>query len=234
MKVQIRRRGSRRSGCLICGKPVVYSAESVRRTCKMCGLKFEANAVCENGHYVCDKCHAQNDFLKLLRHSSETDPIKLFLNVAALRGVHMHGPEHHSIVPCVMLAAYRNNGGKIDLDKALETAVLRGSQLPGGICGFWGACGAAVGAGIFVSIVSGATPLNPEVWSLPQLLTSSCLKRMAEIGGPRCCKRTSRIALEEAAGFAKEHFDIEIPVEQPPCTYRKLNRECIHSRCPYF
>mgnify|MGYP002869165356 CR=1 FL=1 len=69
----------------------------------------------------------------------------------ALPQVHMHGPEHHGIVPCVLLTAYRNNGGEVDLPSSLREAVRRAKQVPGGTCGYWGACGAAIGAGIDIS-----------------------------------------------------------------------------------
>ena len=236
MKEQAYIKRNTNTGCLICGKPIRYNGKSTVYICHICGNQYEANAVCENGHYVCDKCHAsaQPVFLQVLCASSEKDPLKLFWQIAELESVHMHGPEHHSIVPCIMLTTHRNNGGEIALDQALETALQRGSQVPGGICGFWGACGAAIGAGIYASIVSGSNPLNAAVWDLPQSLTAQSLEKIAQVGGPRCCKRTSQIAIETAVRFAKEHFGIEIPVEKSTCHYHVSNNECLHSRCPYY
>ena len=204
--------------------------------CVLCTKQHESNAVCEAGHYVCDRCHssAQPDFLRLLRGSDEKDPIKLFLQIAELKSVHMHGPEHHSIVPCVLLTAYRNNGGELDLEAALGTAIKRGGQLPGGVCGYWGACGAAIGAGIYAAIILGSNPLNKTAWSAPQSLTALCLNRIAELGGPRCCKRTSRIAIEAAAQLTREHTGVEMPVENTPCSYCETNRECIRAGCLYY
>ena len=236
MKVQVRRKTFARSGCLICGSSVVYKTESARQVCRICGDSFEADAVCEAGHYVCDGCHAssQRDFTKLLHDSDEKDPVKLFEAVMRLENVHMHGPEHHSIVPCVLLAAYRNNGGEIELAPALETAVRRGGQVAGGSCGYWGACGAAVGAGIYASIITGSHPLNKAAWSIPQELTARCLEKIAVTGGPRCCKRTSRIAIETAVRFTGERFGVELPMESSPCTFYENNRECLRGDCPYY
>ena len=42
----------------------------------------------------------------------------------------------------------------------------RGKAVPGGACGFWGACGAGISTGMFISIISGATPLKNEPWGL--------------------------------------------------------------------
>lgn len=61
----------------------------------------------------------------------------------------MHGPEHHVRVGAALLTAWHNGGGQIDFPAALEEMKKRGSQIPGGICGLWGTCGAAVSAGIF-------------------------------------------------------------------------------------
>lgn len=140
------------SGCCICGKPLIYETESRLRICAVCGKEAKSNAVCENGHFVCDRCHSSGfvGIRGFLKHSTEKNPDRLFLDVVAHPGVHMHGPEHHCIVPWVLLTAYRNNGGRLPLryDDAIEEAFQRGSQVPGGICGFWGTCGAAIGAGI--------------------------------------------------------------------------------------
>jgi hypothetical protein len=220
MSIRANHTHDQESGCLICGKPVIYRTQIATYRCSLCGATFESNAVCQDGHYVCDKCHAAggDKMSALLCGSDEKDPIKLFHQVIRLDGVHMHGPEHHYIVPSVLLTAYRNNGRDIDLKAALETARQRGGEVPGGICGFWGACGAAIGAGIYASIVTGSNPLNPEVWGIPQRLTARCLDAMADIGGPRCCKRVSQIAIKTAARFTGEHFGVEIPAEDLPCT----------------
>lgn len=80
----------------------------------------------------------------------------------------------------------------------------------------------------------GSHPLNAEKWSFPQILTAKCLGKIAETGGPRCCKRGSRIALETAADFTREFLGVDIPVGQLPCTFFRENAECLYARCPYF
>lgn len=222
--------------CLLCGRPLTYFPQEKLLECAVCHQRKPANAACEEGHFVCDACHAGGGaaVIGLLAGAEERDPMVLLNRVFRLPGVHLHGPEHHSIVPCVLLAAYRNCGGEIDLGKALEEAWKRGQKLPGGACGYLGVCGAAAGAGIFASIVSGATPLTPEAWAVPQRLTAACLEAMASIGGPRCCKRTSRIALEQAAAFSEREFGVRIPVSRPPCAHWPWNAECIRGRCPFW
>ena len=224
------------SGCLLCGKPLRYERTAVPRICAVCGAEALSACACEDGHFVCDRCHTAGldaFFLPYLLHTSERDPQRLLEQVMALPQVHLHGPEHHAIVPCVLLTAYHNCGGGNDLRSDLADALERGRQVPGGICGYWGVCGAAAGAGIYLSILTGSNPLNGAAWGIPQQLAARCLEANARIGGPRCCKRSSRLAVHEAVRLTGELFRIQMPETRPRCTYHAQNRECIGPRCPY-
>ena len=222
--------------CIICGKPLLYFKEEKLLECRICHKMKPANASCEDGHFVCDDCHRGGGaaVLDLLLQSEEKDPIALFLQVCALPTVHLHGPEHHSIVPCVLITAYHNCGGKIQFEECLQEAWTRGKKIPGGACGFLGICGAAAGAGVFASIVSEASPLTEKEWEIPQRLTANCLNAMVEVGGPRCCKRTGRLAIECAVEYSKQVFGIAMPVSRPKCSFSCKNKECLHERCPFF
>lgn len=225
-----------RRNCILCGKPLVYFREERLMECRICHKAKNADAACEDGHFVCDDCHRGGGaaILDLLLQSRERDPVLLLEQVFKLGDVHLHGPEHHGIVPCVLITAFHNCGGQTDFERCLTEAWIRGKKIPGGACGFLGVCGAASGAGIFASIVCGATPLAEKQWEIPQRLTAACLEKMADIGGPRCCKRTSRIAIETAADFAEKEFGISMPVSKTSCTYWAWNNECIRQRCPFF
>lgn len=222
--------------CILCGKPLIYYSEERMLECCICHKTKPANASCEDGHYVCDECHENGGgaILDLLLHSREKNPLVLLEQVFWLPQVHLHGPEHHSIVPCVLITSFHNCGGDIQFERCLYEAWTRGKKIPGGACGFLGVCGAAAGAGVFASIVSGATPLTERQWEIPQRLTVSCLEAIAGIGGPRCCKRTCRIAIEHAAAFSEIEFGISMPITKILCRYWVRNNECIRQRCPYF
>jgi hypothetical protein len=166
--------------------------------------------------------------------SAEGDPVKLLQMVFRQEGVHMHGPEHHAILPCVMLVTYKNCGGDVDLAKAIPIALERGSKVPGGTCGYWGVCGAAAGAGIYASIVTGSTPMNGSVWTVPQKLVSRCISAIAELGGVRCCKRASFTAALEAAQWTRDVMGINLPIALPVCEFYPKNKECMGTACPYF
>lgn len=225
------------SGCMLCGKPLHYDLIPVTRRCAVCGQEALSDAVCEDGHFVCNSCHAaglDEFFIPFLLQSEEKDPLQLLESVMALPQVHMHGPEHHAIVPCVLLTAWHNCGGEGDLKQMLAAALKRGRQVPGGTCGFWGVCGAAAGAGIYLSVLTGSTPLNKDAWPVPQQLVARCLEKLSSVGGPRCCKRTSRLCIREAADFTAERFSVDMPLHTVRCTYIAENRECIGLNCPFF
>jgi hypothetical protein len=91
-----------------------------------------------------------------------------------------------------------------------------------------------VGTGIFVSVTLGATPLSGREWRLANRMTARALATIAEHGGPRCCKRNSFLAIQEAVGFARDELgtEMELPAEIR-CTFSPLNRECLREECPF-
>ncbi len=109
----------------------------------------------------------------------------------------------------------------------------RGEKIPGGACGFWGACGAAISTGIFLSIISGATPLSGEPFGLSNRMTAKSLEAVGTVGGPRCCKRNSYLSILSAVDFVKEHFGVEMDRHQVICGYSARNSQCIGKRCPF-
>ena len=223
--------------CLICGEPLVYYETAREMTCVYCGRTFPSNAACEAGHFVCDACHSRKAVENILAYCGtceSRDPIAIARALMADPFVHMHGPEHHVLVGAALLTAWHNSGGQGDFPAALAELARRGEQVPGGACGFWGCCGAAVSAGIFFSVAAGATPLAGESWGLANRATAAALQAIGDIGGPRCCKRDSFTAILQAADLCRRELgvDMEIP-ERVVCGFFPQNRECLGRRCPY-
>ncbi len=221
--------------CLICGAPIIYSENDTEMECALCHKKENSKTACENGHYVCNDCHTSgmDAIIALCLKEASKNPIEILRKLMELPFCHMHGPEHHIMVGSALLTAYKNSGGEIDLHKALIEMQSRGKQVPGGACGFWGACGAGVSTGMFVSIVTGSTPLENEVWGLSNQMTSAALRAIGEVGGPRCCKRDSYLAVTEAVKFAKQNFGVEMELGEIKCIHSEFNNQCIGVRCPF-
>ncbi|MCJ7751273.1 MAG: methyltransferase domain-containing protein, partial [Armatimonadetes bacterium] len=85
--------------CMVCGSPLVYLDRESPLKCHYCGESKTANAHCEQGHFVCDGCHARDHvgFIRTFcRNTKETDPIALFSAMRASHLFPLHGPEHHA------------------------------------------------------------------------------------------------------------------------------------------
>jgi len=225
-----------RENCGICGEALIHGTSSAAMNCACCGGRFEALISCPGGHYVCDSCHQQDAVSiidTVLGASASSSPHRLLEMLMAHPSVPMHGPEHHVFVPCVLIAAARNAGYPVP-GNALKEAVRRGSGVPGGWCGSHGVCGAAVGIGIAVSIMTGATPVKGRERALADSATAAALREVAD-GHPRCCKRAGRLALSAGIAFLEEHLGISLPDEPvDACRFHRRNAECPVYECRYY
>lgn len=224
------------TNCGVCSQPLVYATESVTKTCSLCGREEKTFIYCPAGHYVCDACHSQTA-LEILRqvldNTQTTDPAAILEQVMSHPAIPMHGPEHHAIVPGAIVTAVSNTGYILP-DGATEKALERAARVPGGWCGLYGDCGAAVGVGIAVSVITGATPLTGKPRALALAATSQALALMLD-EQPRCCKRASRTAIRSAVDFLHEHLGINLHrVNNVSCTYSVRNKQCARKLCPYY
>jgi len=223
------------SDCMICGAELFYIPDiPVKAKCFFCGREYVTNVFCMNGHYVCDECH-RGRILEIIEktcmESNISDPAELLGEIFMIPGLHMHGPEYHSIVPAVIVAAYGNMSGTKNAADIKE-ALRRGKDIGGGVCGTHGACGAAVGAGTAYSVINKVTPLSAEERGAANKVTAAALEAVAAFGGPRCCKRDSMAAVDAS----RDMFGIfpEAPEVHPyVCSQYKENKTCIGLRCPY-
>ncbi len=221
--------------CLICKAPLEYLEYDELMECEICHKKENSKTRCVNGHYVCSECHTagMDAIIGLCLAETSKDPIAVLEKMMALPFCHMHGPEHHVMVGAALLTAYKNAGGEIDLSPALTEMMNRGKSVPGGACGFWGACGAGISSGMFLSILSKSTPLTAEPFALSHKMTARSLAAIGAVGGPRCCKRDSFLSVLSAVDFVKERFGIEMERPEVICTYSAQNNQCIGKRCPF-
>lgn len=221
------------TGCFICGKDLVYLDNHVDMRCSFCENSYSSNAQCVDGHYICDTCHAMNanDIIEhYCKISVLEDPFEMAQVLMKHPSINMHGPEHHFLVPAVLIAAYYNRKkDSSEKENKLAKARQRAEKVPGGACGFYGNCGAAVGTGIFMSLILNAKPTSREEWKEANLITAKSLLAVAERGGPRCCKRNTLLALSAVA----DHMHWEIP-KKIECTFSDLNRECLGTACLYY
>ncbi len=179
--------------CLICKAPLTYLEADILMECEICHKKENSKTCCVNGHYVCNECHTRglDRIIALCMTSASRDPIAIIEQMMALPTCHMR------------------SGASCD-GSALTEMMNRGRSVPGGACGFWGACGAGISTGMFVSIISQSTPLTNEPFALSHKMTAKSLQAISEIGGPRCCKRDSFLSILAAIDFVREQFGVEM------------------------
>lgn len=227
-----------RCGCLRCGAPLVYHPRSEPLACSYCGQLCAAEASCEAGHFVCDACHTEQGLEvieQICRTTEETDMRVLLRTIRRHPAMPMHGPEHHALVPAVILASYRNlapDPGVVD-DELLKKVIHRGLKVPGGFCGFAGSCGAAVGVGIAFAALIGATPITQHRRQTALSITAAVLADLAARPAARCCQRESWTALNSAARLSAAHLPVRLRAEASwRCEDSPRNAQCLGSGCP--
>jgi hypothetical protein len=225
------------TGCVVCGKDLVYLAASERMACALCGAAEDSPARCKAGHFVCDACHAGSakDFIeKTCAASEERDPIALALRLMRAPALKLHGPEHHFLVPAVLVATFSNARGEgAKRAERVAEARRRSEPVAGGFCGIQGACGAAIGTGTFVALATASTPLRGKERGLSNRMTAQALAVVGRMDAARCCKRDSLLSILAAAKFAREHLKVDLPASGPACEWSTKNRECAGGSCPF-
>ena len=225
------------TGCMQCGSPLTYLTQDQPIACCFCGETSKANAVCVNGHFVCDRCHSQDAdtiIRRICLTTTETDMITLINTIRSHPAVPLHGPEHHFAIAGAIVATYRNLGGKVT-DADITTAIDRGKNIPGGTCGFWGGCGAPLGAGIAFGVMLKSTPVTPAERKIVQELTGTLIGSISGIEAARCCQREIWIVLKKVADISRDILPIPLMADgDTRCRQMHLNKECPQQACPWF
>lgn len=170
-----------------------------------------------------------------IKKETGTAPVRIFKKIANKEYVNIHGPEHHVLDGASLLVAYKNAGGEIDLDDALEKIMEEGLRMPGAMCGLWGICGAITSIGAALSIIDKTGPLSTDgTWGNHMQFTSRAIGELGAINGPRCCKRDAMIAFKNGITYVNEHYNVTLEQEDIKCDYSALNEQCIKERCPYY
>ena len=169
--------------------------------------------------------------------TEEKTAIQLADEIMGVEGFPMHSPIHHFLVPAVLLSICRKaqGCGADVLQRDLQLAMERAKNVIGGFCGFYGACGAAVGLGIFWCIMTDCSPLSQANWSHGNAATGQALTKIAEYGGPRCCKRCTNLTLLSSNQRILDVLGIDLAAEsEHVCRYSQRNNECLKDGCPFY
>ncbi len=221
--------------CSICGQELLERESAC--VCSFCGKQEQGEWVCPAGHYICEDCRLASPAEAIERVCLETGS-RNPREIADLLMRHPvfkdHGVEHHLLVAPVILAAFANcNETRVDKAK-IHTAIKRLADIPIGVCGSRGDCGACVGAGAAVSIISGVYS-NPTLGRSRALkATGSALLRLAEIGEARCCKQSVYVALETCCRVLAEELSLSLEMGKITCGFSHKIADCKEEKCPYY
>lgn len=163
------------------------------------------------------------------------NPIAIVKSLMHSDFINIHGPEHHYLDGAAFMTALRNAGLDFDYEKSLDLLAERTIKMPGAMCGYWGMCGSTASVGAVLAIIDNTGPLsNDEHYKEHMEFTSSVIKKMSEIGGPRCCKRNAFLSIITGVQFVKEHYGVELELDEKiECEFSSWNKQCIGSRCPF-
>lgn len=170
---------------------------------------------------------------EILKQESK-NPLEIVRNIMHMDFISIHGPEHHLLDGASFLAAYKNAGGNIDLQYALDELTNRTIKMPGAMCGYWGVCGSTASLGASLAIINHTGPLTDNDYYKDNMeYTSKVIQIMSKIGGPRCCKRNAFISIINAVNFVKEKYNVKLELDKITCEFSSLNQQCIKERCPF-
>ncbi|NLO18915.1 MAG: hypothetical protein GX121_03405 [Ignavibacteria bacterium] len=225
--------------CVLCGDEIFPLSKEIELRCDFCGLIGFAQHQCVNSHYICNSCFSMRpiEYVKMAcLNYKGIDPNELAVQIMNTPTIRMHGPEHHFILPAVLATCVYNLKGRAEeLAEKLEIIEVRTKCETPDHCEYnIGNCGAAHGAGVFLSILLDRTSENEDEWSLGNQLVAESIRRIAEMGGPRCCKRDTYISIQSAVEFLKNHFAIELPTSEAKCTFSLRNKSCKHEECIFY
>lgn len=187
-----------------------------------------------------DKSHLkliEDECLRLFESGEKIGAIELADALMKLDGLPVHCPYHHFLVPAAILtSAHMYACSNIEsLAADLRKAGARSGDIPGGICGLCGNCGAATGAGIFASIWQKTTSMSKSGWAVCNELTARSLSEIASVEGPRCCKRVSYLSLRAAVPAINELLDVYVgEATEIKCSFHTKSRECRKGACPFY
>ncbi|MEJ2200751.1 MAG: DUF5714 domain-containing protein [Desulfuromonadaceae bacterium] len=223
------------SGCMVCATPLVYLNSPRPVACHFCGQEGQTSALCAEGHFVCDACHAE-EALPLIEHlclaSAETDMLRLLEQIRRHPVFPTNGPEHHGLVPGIILATCRNLGGPVD-EAMIRQGIDRGARIIGGSCAYLGICGAATGVGVAFSLLLAANPIKAQERQQTQQAVLAALTEISQQTAARCCQRDAVLALQAAARCSETLLGLHLRADALlECQQQGHNRECQGHHCP--
>jgi hypothetical protein len=147
----------------------------------------------------------------------------------------MHGPEHHALVVASLLVPYHRLYGEPEWPVIIDAVREAATALPGGSCGFWGACSAGLGVGIAYATLLQSSPLEGSPRAAAHKVVAESLGRIGCCEAARCCRRDCLLALHVACELSETVLPHPLRTSYAAgCEQAEANEECMGESCPYF
>jgi len=222
--------------CPICGAEM-RKATSIAQ-CFFCGKEENADYVCPNGHYICQDCRIASPeeiAEKVVRYLKTNNALEIAERILLHPNIPIYGIEHHYIVPLSLVAAAKSSLNQEIKKGIIKMIISRSKTLPYGSCGTLGDCGAAVGAGIAISVLTHASYKSDEPRALSMETTARVLLELAKQGGPRCCIQSVYAGLEIGSEIIRDKLNIPIEkITDIKCIFYEKAPECKKEKCKYY
>ncbi|UCE08971.1 MAG: hypothetical protein JSW61_08220 [Candidatus Thorarchaeota archaeon] len=223
--------------CVVCGKRLLETRGDVI-SCSYCGHDEKSDFVCKDRHFVCETCRTCTPTEIILKTSvaTPTDDSLFLANLLMHHpAIPMSGPEHHLLVPAILLTATHNAGHRMALESRLRQALKRANRFGLGSCANLGACGAAMGVPIAISLLIGAEYTKPEERKTVLRASAVAMTAVANLPALRCCKASVYSSLSVGTDFIRRELELGVPpVPHPTCHFEGNSLECVRQECPYF
>ncbi len=205
-------------------------------SCSFCEKIEHTDWSCSNNHFVCEDCRLADPddlIIRVTEVISFTNPFDIANIIMHHPTFRSHGIEHHLVVaPSIIVAL--NNAKLIDVpENRIKSAIKRTINIPYGSCGSRGDCGASIGSGVTVSLITRATYKSEKERALVMEATGKSLIALANKGGTRCCKESVYSAIESTLTFLNEQKLITFPQPNFSCEFKYIN-ECKKEQCTYY
>lgn len=64
--------------------------------------------------------------------------------------------------------------------------------------------------------------------------TSKALDMLAQVGGPRCCKRDAFLSFQKAIEHINDNYDMDLERSPIECEFSNKNEQCLKGKCPFY
>lgn len=211
-------------GCLLCGKRLVTLPAARPLACELCAAVARAALRCEDGHHVCEACHAApvaDVIERACAATEERDPVALALRLLRHPTLQRRGADHGFLVTAVLVAAWSNAGGEGARRRERVAEARRRASAEGAET----ARGGADGVGAFAGIAGDE--------ALADRMTARTRAIVGDAGAGRCCKRESILAVLAAAKLTREHLQVELTSHGVGCETSGRSKDCEGAGCPF-